>query len=130
MTRKVLSPGGIRPPFGRYSQAVAVPAGARFVFCSGQLGVNPDDSVPETVDGQTERAFRNIEAVLAEDGMTLADVVRINAYVTERAHMKEYMAARDRFFDDPPPASTLMIVTGFSRPEFMVEVEVVAAKVD
>jgi 2-iminobutanoate/2-iminopropanoate deaminase len=128
--RKVLSPAGVRPPFGRYSQAVCVPAGARFVFCSGQLGVKPDDSVPGTVDGQTEQAFRNIEAVLAEDGMTLADVVRINAYVTERAHMKEYMAARDRFFDDPPPASTLMIVTGFSRPEFLVEVEVVAAKAD
>jgi hypothetical protein len=37
------------------------------------------------------------------------------------------MAARDEFTADPPPASTLMIVTGFTRPEFLVEVEVMAA---
>jgi enamine deaminase RidA (YjgF/YER057c/UK114 family) len=53
--------------------------------------------------------------------------VRINAYVTERAHMRPYMDVRDRLFADPAPASTLMIVAGFTRPEFKVEVEVVAA---
>jgi len=61
-------------------------------------------------------------------GMTLADIVRINAYVTDRAHMAGYMAARDRHAGTPPPASTLMIVTGFTRPEFVVEIEVIAAR--
>jgi enamine deaminase RidA (YjgF/YER057c/UK114 family) len=42
--------------------------------------------------------------------------------------MAEYMAVRDRYVSDPLPASTLMIVGGFTRPEFLVEVEVVAAK--
>jgi 2-iminobutanoate/2-iminopropanoate deaminase len=59
--------------------------------------------------------------------MTLANVVRINAYVTDRAHMAGYMAVRDRLFPENPPASTLVIVSGFTRPEFKVEVEVVAA---
>ena len=67
------------------------------------------------------------EAVLKEAGATTADIVRINAYVTGREHLKGYMAARDQFISDPPPASTLMIVGGFSRPEFFVEVEVIAA---
>jgi enamine deaminase RidA (YjgF/YER057c/UK114 family) len=53
--------------------------------------------------------------------------VRINAYVTDRAHMRPYMDVRDRVVGDPPPASTLMIVSGFTRPEFKVEVEVIAA---
>jgi enamine deaminase RidA (YjgF/YER057c/UK114 family) len=57
-------------------------------------------------------------------------VVRINAFVTERAHLKAYMAVRDRLFAAPYPASTLMIVAGFARPEFVVEVEVVAARAD
>ena len=59
--------------------------------------------------------------------MTVADLVRINAFVTDRAYLKPYMDARDRFVSSPPPASTLMIVAGFARPEFKVEVEVVAA---
>jgi enamine deaminase RidA (YjgF/YER057c/UK114 family) len=55
--------------------------------------------------------------------------MRINAYVTDRSHMQGYMAARDLWIVglDPPPASTLMIVSGFTRPEFMVEIEALAA---
>jgi enamine deaminase RidA (YjgF/YER057c/UK114 family) len=59
--------------------------------------------------------------------MTLSDIVRINAYVADRAHMRGYMEVRDRVVADPPPASTLMIVGGFTRPEFKVEIEVIAA---
>jgi enamine deaminase RidA (YjgF/YER057c/UK114 family) len=62
--------------------------------------------------------------------MSFADIVRINAYVTDRAHMGAYMSVRDRYVATPAPASTLLIVAGFSRPEFKVEVEAVAAKVD
>ena len=124
---KFLSPKSIRPPFARYSHGVEVPAGKRLIICSGQLGVGPDDSIPEDPGAQAELCFSNIEAVLAEAGLGLKDVVRINAFVTDRAYMKPYMAVRDRLVADPPPASTLMIVSGFSRPEFLVEVEVIAA---
>ena len=122
-----LAPPSIRPPFARYSHGVEVMAGARLVFCSGQLGVKADDAVPEDAGAQAELCFANIAAILAEASMTLSDVVRINAYVTDRAHMPGYMAVRDRMFPNEPPASTLMIVSGFTRPEFKVEVEAVAA---
>ena len=128
--QRPLNPAGIRAPFGRYSHGIAVPAGARLVFCSGQLGVKEGDLLPPTVEGQAEVCFTNIQAILAEDGMTLGDVVRLNAYVTSREHMKSYMAVRDRFVSEPLPASTLMIVAGFTRAEFLVEVEAIAARVD
>ena len=124
---RTLTPPAIRPPFARYSHGVEVTAGARLVFCSGQLGVKADDTIPEDAEAQAEVCFANVAVILAEAGMTLAHVVRINAYVTDRAHMAGYMAIRDRLFPDDPPASTLMIVSGFTRPEFKVEVEVVAA---
>ena len=124
---RFLSPKSIRPPFARYSHAVEVPAGKRLIVCSGQLGVGPDDSIPEDAGAQAELCFSNITAVLAEAGLGLKDIVRINAFVTDRGHMKPYMAVRDRLVADPPPASTLMIVSGFSRPEFKVEIEVIAA---
>ncbi len=122
-----LNPKDIRAPFARYSHGIEVPAGERLVFCSGQLGIRPDESIPSTVEEQAEQCFRNIAAILAEVGLTLRHIVRVNAYVTAAEHLKGYMSVRDRHVGDPPPASTLMIVAGFARPEFVVEVEAVAA---
>jgi enamine deaminase RidA (YjgF/YER057c/UK114 family) len=124
---KALNPQSIRPPFARYSHGMEVPAGQKLIFCSGQLGALPDGTIPDGVERQAEQCFRNIAAILGEAGLTLADIVRLNAYVSARQHMAGYMAVRDRMVGSPPPASTLMIVSGFTRPEFLVEVEVVAA---
>ena len=126
-TLQHLLPADMAAPFAAYSHGVKVQAGAELVFCSGQLGIGPDDSVPEDAEAQAELCFGNVAAILGEAGLGLADVVRINAFVTDRAFMRPYMNVRDRLFSDPAPASTLMIVSGFTRPEFKVEVEVIAA---
>jgi 2-iminobutanoate/2-iminopropanoate deaminase len=127
MNRPLL-PASIRRPFANYSHGVEVLPGARLVFASGQLGITQNDVIPETVEAQAELCFKAIAEILGEAGMSLADIVRINAYVTAREHMKGYMVVRDRMVGNPPPASTLMIVSGFTREEFKVEVEVVAAR--
>lgn len=124
---RYLTPKTIRPPFARYSHGVAVPAGKQLVLCSGQLGIGSDDVIPEDAGAQTELCFANIAAILGEAGLGLMDIVRINAYVTDREFLRPYMAVRDRLFSDPTPASTLMVVSGFARPEFKVEIEVTAA---
>lgn len=124
---RFLTPKSIRPPFARYSHGVEVPAGNRLVFCSGQLGIGPEEAIPDDAGAQAELCFANIAAILGEAGLGLPDIVRINAFVTDRAHMRPYMTVRDRLFADPAPASTLMIVSGFTRPEFKVEIEVIAA---
>ena len=87
----------------------------------------PDDS-----EAQAEICFANLSAILGEAGAGPEHVVRLNAYVTDRAHMAGYMAARDAWLADVTrlPASTLVIVSGFTRPEFLVEVEVLAAVPD
>jgi enamine deaminase RidA (YjgF/YER057c/UK114 family) len=125
-----LSPPTVRPPFAHYSHGIEVPAGARLLFASGQLGITLDDHVPEEASDQAELCFRAIGAILDAGGMGYGDIVRINAFVTDRAHLRPYMDVRDRFVGSPPPASTLMIVSGFARPEFKVEVEVIAARMD
>ena len=125
-----LTPDAIHPPFSRYAHGVEIPPGWRVVACSGQLGIAPDGTIPEGAEAQTALALANLEAVLAEAGMGRRDVVRLNAYVTARAHLAGYMAARNAFLADvsPPPASTLMIVSGFAREAFVVEVECLAAR--
>ena len=125
-----LRPPSIRKPFARYSHTVEVPAGARWLLCSGQLGISTTDQIPDSAEAQAVLCFEAIGACLAEASMSFGDIVRINAYVTDRAHMAPYMAVRDRYAALPPPASTLMIVSGFTRPEFKVEIEATAAKIE
>ena len=124
---RTLQSSAIHPPFAAYSHGVEVPASVRTVFVSGQLGIDADGHIPPDCASQTELCFANVAAILADAGMALSDIVRINAYVTGRDHLKPYMAIRDRLFPAPYPASTLMIVQGFAREEFVVEIEVVAA---
>ena len=128
---KALVPSTIRRPFARYAHGVEVPAGARWIVTSGQLGITLEDAIPEGAQAQAALCFANCAAVLAEAGMGPGDVVRINAYVTDRAQMAGYMAARDVWLAgvERLPASTLVIVSGFTRAEFLVEVEVTAARV-
>jgi enamine deaminase RidA (YjgF/YER057c/UK114 family) len=107
-----------------------MPAGYRLVVISGQLGIGLDEQVPPYCEAKAELCFANIATILAEDRMTLTNVMRLNAYVTDREHMKDYMRVRDRQFPGTPPASTLMVVSGFARPEFVVEIEAIAAAPD
>ncbi len=128
---KTLTPPGIAAPFARYAHGVEIAAGARLVVTSGQLALTRDGVVPGGAEAQAQLCFANCAAILAEAGMGPGDVIRINAFVTDRADMAGYMAARDAWLEgvERLPASTLVIVTGFTRPEFVVEVEVTAAKV-
>jgi enamine deaminase RidA (YjgF/YER057c/UK114 family) len=123
-----LTPQTIHPPFAKYAHGVEIPAGSRVVFCSGQLGIEKTGAIPEGVEAQARLCFEAIAAVLGEAGMGLNDVVRINAFVTGAQYLAGYMKVRDALVGNPPPASTLMIVQGFARPEFKVEIEAVAAK--
>lgn len=124
------TPTSIRAPFANYCHGIEIPPGARLLVCSGQLGIDLEDKVPEGSEAQTDLIFENIAAVLEAAKMNLTNLVRINAYVSSREYLPGYMKARDRYVSTPPPASTLMIVTGFAREDFVVEIEVIAAKVD
>ncbi|MGX1307858.1 2-iminobutanoate/2-iminopropanoate deaminase [Amorphus suaedae] len=121
------TPDTIRPPFAQYVHGVEIPAGFRLLVCSGQLGVTPEDTIPDDAEAQADQCFANIREILRSADMSADDVVRLNAFVTDRAHLAAYMRARDRFIGARAPASTLMIVAGFTVPELKVEVEALAA---
>lgn len=125
--KQPLAPASLYPPFGQYSHGVKAAAQGVLVT-SGQLGVAADGSVPDDAGEQARICFESIAAILREGGLSMANVVRLNAFVTDRRYMPAYMKARDEALADCPvkPASTLVIVSGFSRPEFVVEVEATA----
>ena len=125
---KSLTPQDIAPPFGGYSHGVEVPPGKRLIRTSGQLALARDGSVPKGAGAQARLCFENISKILAQGGMGPGDIIHLSAWVTERVYMADYMRARDAFLLGVPvlPASTLLIVSGFSRAEFLVEVEAMA----
>lgn len=122
---KALSPDTLPAPFGAYAHGVQA---GRLIATSGQLGLAADGSIPASVTAQAELCFDNIRAILAEAGADFSHVIRFTGYVTRREDFAPYMAVRDALVRDfaVKPASTLLIVTGFTRPEFLVEVEALA----
>ncbi|ARQ10105.1 endoribonuclease L-PSP protein [Rhizobium etli] len=127
--KRIFNPSSVRRPFGNYNHGLLVPPGASLLVTSGQLGIGLAEEVPEDVGAQAELCFEAIKAILGEAKMSFSDVIRISGFVTKREHFADYMEVRDRYTLEPKPTSTLIVVGGFTRPEFLVEVEVTAAKV-
>ncbi len=124
---KTHNPTTVATPTG-YSHGVELPANARILYCAGQVGAAPDGSVARDIKGQAEQAWRNIQNVLAAAGMGLADIVKINHYLTRKEDIAGYREARAKALGDHKPASTLLVISALAREDFLVEVEVIAAK--
>lgn len=99
------------------------------VWVSGQVSMSAEGELVGIDDPvkQTEQVFANLSAVLAEAGGTLDDIVSTTTYSIDRAHTLEINDVRARHIKGPcPPTSTLIIVAGLARPEFLVEISAVA----
>jgi 2-iminobutanoate/2-iminopropanoate deaminase len=122
------NPSAVAPPAGRYTHAIGVPANVRWLHVSGQVGVAPDGSTPAGIEAQVENCWKNLLAILEDAGMTLDDVVKVTVFLTRADSIPAFRAARDRIIGDARPASTLVVVSALARPEWLCEVEAVAAR--
>jgi 2-iminobutanoate/2-iminopropanoate deaminase len=125
---KIHNPRTIAPPIGTYSNGIEVPPNARWLHIAGQVAVRKDGTVPATIAEQTVVAWDNVTAILASAGMKITDIVKVTQYLTDPAHFSGYVGARARFLGDHRPASTVVMISALVKPEFLVEVEAVAAK--
>ena len=123
-------PDGLAPPFSAYSHGVEVADGARWLHVSGQVGITPEGEVPADLEAQTEQAWRNVLAVLESAGMGPHDLVKVTGFVTRTEAVPLYRVVRDRLLDGAEPASTLLVVSGLANPDWVIEIEAVAAKAD
>ena len=127
---KTYNPASISSSRSNYSHAVEVPPNARTLYISGQVPVAADGSTPEGIEDQVVLAFDNVQTVLAEAGMSLDDVVRVNVYLTDESYFPAFRDRRNRLFTDHKAASTAVAIAALAHPQFKVEIEAVAAKVD
>lgn len=115
-----------RPAHPAYSQAMDAQAVDRMLFISGQVGAGSDGVVPAGVGEQAKLAIANLYAVLAEAGLTSANIAKLTIYLTDTAHLPEFYGAAFGTLPSPPPATTLLIVKGLADPALLVEIEAIA----
>ena len=126
-----LNPPELGSPPG-YSQIVEVTAG-RIIFISGQTAVDAEGKVVGKHDfaAQAEQVFHNLSIALQARGCTAANLVKLTVFLTDMEKLGRYREARNRFFATvtPPaaPAVTLVEVSKLYGPDFMIEIEAIAA---
>jgi enamine deaminase RidA (YjgF/YER057c/UK114 family) len=125
---KLHNPETIADPIGTYSHGVEVPPNARWLHVAGQIGLRKDGTLPSTVEEQTEVAWQNVVEILGAAGMKVTDLVKITQYLTRLDHFPRYAATRAKFLAGHRPASTGLIISSLVKPEYLVEVEAIAAK--
>ena len=112
-----------------YSQVMVVEVGGcRQIYIAGQTPRDRDGNCvgKDNMRAQIEQVCENIKAALEAAGASLADIVRTTTYVTDMEEYFKHQDMRMRYFAQALPTSTTVQVVRLSRPEFMVEIEVMA----
>jgi enamine deaminase RidA (YjgF/YER057c/UK114 family) len=126
-----INPPELGTPPG-YSQVVDVSAG-RIIFIAGQTALDRDGNVVGKHDfaAQASQVFDNLTIALRASGCTAANLIKLTVFLTDMDNLARYREARNRFFASvaPPaaPAVTLVEVSKLYGPDFLLEIEAIAA---
>ncbi|MCE9623758.1 MAG: RidA family protein [Actinomycetia bacterium] len=129
MNREI-APSSIAAPAANYALAVQSENVTAWLHTSGIVGVRPDGSIPADIAEQADVIWASLQALLAEAGMIAGDVVSITTYVVadQLEALPQVMAARDRALQGRRVASTLVTVPALARPQWKVEIALIAAR--
>ncbi len=123
-----IAPSSIAPTAANYAHAVLVESPQRLLHTSGVVPISPDGSVPSALVDQADVVWANLLAILAEADLAPTDVVSVTTYVVHGNDLAPVMAARDRALGGHRVASTLVTVPALARPEWLMEIALVAAR--
>lgn len=127
MTTTKLTPAGVHTPGAAYSHAVETSGNVRWLHCAGQVGIAPDGTVRDGFTAQAEQAWSNVLAVLKAAGMGPENLVKIT-HLVRPGDVAAYRPVVAKYLGDQRPASTMMVLQALARPEYLIEVEAIAAK--
>src|SRR5882757_1199122 len=113
--------------FDKFQYSSAAKAGG-LVFVAGQIGLNPDGSMPEKPEQQFVNAFERLKLVLEETGCQMSDLVELVSYhVGLNAHLADFAKVKARYVAAPFPTWTILDIAGLARPGLIIEIKAVAA---
>ncbi len=112
--------------FKKFGYSPAVRAGD-FLYVAGQIGLNPDGSMPANDEGQIVNAFDRLKIVMEEAGASLDDIVELVSYhVGLQNHLSKFVEIKSRYIREPYPTWTILEIAGLARPGLVIEIKAVA----
>jgi 2-iminobutanoate/2-iminopropanoate deaminase len=123
-----LEPSGVATPAATYVLGTRVTNPQILIHTAGIVGARADGSVPDDLAAQAQEIWRTIQVVVAEGGLELTDIVSYTTYVVDGQDLAVVMAARDAALSGHRSASTLIVVPKLARPEWRMEISVIAAR--
>jgi 2-iminobutanoate/2-iminopropanoate deaminase len=124
-----INPEGIAKPFSNYSHVVTAEGAQKLVFCAGQVAADADGKVlpPDDFDAQAKMVMENLTKALAAGGAKISDVTKITIYICNPHDVPKARGVLQTYFGGHPPGSTLCILRGLANPNFLLEIEAIAA---
>jgi len=120
-----IQPAGLSNP-PAYSQVVKA---GNTIYIAGQVSQDEHGQLvgPGDIVAQANQVFENIAKALAAAGAGFSDVVKFTTYVTDPRYREALRDVRSKYLgNNPPPASTLVVVAGLALPEYLLEIEAIA----
>jgi len=112
--------------FEKFSYSAAVRAGD-FIYVAGQIGLNPDGSMPSDDETQIVNAFDRLKIVLEGAGSSLDDIVELVSYhVGLQKHLGRFVEIKNRYVRAPFPSWTILEIAGLARPGLVIEIKAIA----
>lgn len=119
----------LRQPSGHFSHATVVEARGRLVFISGMVARRADGTIAGIgdIEAQTRQVCENLKAAVEEAGGTMADICRVDVFVRNMEHFDAIHKVRREYFPAPAPASTMVEVCKMTSPDYLIEINAIAA---
>src|SRR5580658_4061216 len=111
-----------------YSQGVKVEGGGTLLFIAGQVDYNAEGQCAHPGDfaAQAKSVLEMVKAQVEAGGGTIANIVKVNTYVTDMRFRPDYARIRGEFFGPKMPASTMVAITALADPAYLIEIEAFA----
>ena len=128
MKKREIRSGKLPSPSGHFAQAIEIEAKGKLVFISGMVAKGTDGKVVGIgdIEAQTRQVCENVKAAVEAAGGTMDDICRVDVYVRNMEHFEKIHKVRRQYFGSPPPASTMVEVSKFTSPEYLIEMNAIA----
>ena len=123
------NPKTISKPFSNYAHVVAVEGAKKLVFCAGLVAADLNGKVlpPDDFQAQATLVMKNLKSALAAGGAKFSDVTKVTIYICNPHDVPKARGILFDYFGETPPASTLCVLRGLANPNFLLEIEAIAA---
>ncbi|WP_158963050.1 RidA family protein [Myroides fluvii] len=123
-----MNPTTVPHPVGKYAHVTVIPKEASLYTFSGQIGINAEGVIPADFNEQVNLTFDNIQGLLASQGLTAEDVIKVNIWSIKEIDWDHFDRVWEGVFGTHYPSMTVAYISALGLPEIAIEIEIWAAR--